>query len=514
MRRFVLRVLPVLLSLVLLLSVAAAAAPKVITIINTSDFHGNLLTGQKDKSNPPRPYGGGAVVAAYIARYRAENPGGTLVLDGGDLLQGPAISTIFRGKPTVEAYNVIGYDAAAIGNHEFDWGIDALRARLSEAKFPFLSANIFLKATGQRPEWAKPYAIFERNGVKVGVIGLTTVQTPYITLPANVESLEFRDPVALANSLIPEVKGQGAQIVVLLAHIGGNVDRQGMVTDELAALAANVKGADLILGGHTHNSIVAKVDGVQVVVPYYQGRAIGVTNLTFDPEAGRVVTVESQLVTTYGDTVAPVPEVQAVIDRYNKDLEPVMAEVLAQASADIGRDYEAESALGNLVADVMRRTAGVDIAFTNAGGLRADVPAGPITLGRVWEIIPFDNTIVTMELTGAQVLEVLANRTKGMVQTSGIKFAWRDIPGNKEKREVVSATLADGRPLDPNTRYRVCTNDFMAAGGDNFVAFRSGTNVHNTQILLRDALIDFLKAEAAAGRPITPAVEGRAVRAQ
>lgn len=515
MRRILTRALPVILTLVLLLSVAATAAPKVITVINTSDFHGNLLTGQLDRStDPPRPYGGGAIVAAYVAQYRAQNPGGTLVLDGGDMLQGPAISTVFRGKPTIEMYNVIGYDAAAIGNHEFDWGIDALKARASEAKFPFLSANIFLKATGQRPEWAKPYAIFERNGVKVGVIGLTTIQTPFITLPANVESLEFRDPVAVANDLIPAVKAQGAQVIVLLAHIGGSVDKQGVVSDEVAALAASVRGADLVLGGHTHNPVVAKVDGVPVLVPYYQGRAVGVTNLTFDPEVGRVVAVESQLVTTYGDSVQPVGEVQAVIDRYNKDLAPVMAEVLAQAPAEIVRNYDGESALGNLVADVMRKTAGVEIAFTNAGGLRTDVPAGPITLGKVWEIIPFDNTIVTMELTGSQILEVLANRTKGMVQLSGLKFTWREIPGNKEKREIVSATLADGRPLDPNARYKVCTNDFMAAGGDNFTAFKSGTSVYNTQILLRDALINFLKAEAAAGRAIAPAVEGRATQVQ
>lgn len=514
MRRFVSRVLPVVLFLVLLLSLGALAAPKVITILNTSDFHGNLLEGQKDKSNPPRPWGGEAIVAAYLNQYRLLSPGTTLVLDEGDIMQGPAVSTVFRGQSSIEAYNVTGYDAAALGNHEFDWGLDVLKVRVSEAKFPFLSANVVLKATGQRPEWVKPYAIFERGGVRIGVIGLLTMEAPAIIHPNVVGALDFRDATAVANELIPEVRAKGAQIVILLAHLGGDFDKQGVLTGEIASLAQNVKGADLILGGHTHTSLVAKVNGVSVVLPSYQGRAIGVTRITFDPDANKVLSVDPFLAPTFGDQIIADAKVQAVVDKYNKDLAPVMAEVLAQAPQGIVRDYENESALGDLVADVMRRTAKADLAFTNSGGLRTDIPAGPITLGKVWEVIPFDNTIVTMKLTGAQVLGLLANRSKGMAQTSGVKFTWRDIPGSKDKREIVSASLADGRPIDPEATYLVCTNDFMAGGGDNFTAFKSGTSVVNTQILLRDALINYLKAEGAAGRAVVPVVEGRAVKVQ
>jgi 2',3'-cyclic-nucleotide 2'-phosphodiesterase/3'-nucleotidase len=146
--------------------------------VNTSDFHGNLLSNQMDKSNPPRPYGNAPVLAAYISQVRSENPGGSIVLDEGDLMQGPALSTVFRGQSTIDAYNLMGYDAAAIGNHEFDWGLDTLQARSAQANFPFLSANIFVKATGERPAWAKPYVIVERSGVKVGIIGLISLETP------------------------------------------------------------------------------------------------------------------------------------------------------------------------------------------------------------------------------------------------------------------------------------------------------------------------------------------------
>jgi 2',3'-cyclic-nucleotide 2'-phosphodiesterase (5'-nucleotidase family) len=227
-----------------------------------------------------------------------------------------------------------------------------------------------------------------------------------------------------------------------------------------------------------------------------------------------VTAVETAVVNAYGDAIAPDSAVAAVVEKHNKDLAPVMAEVLAQAPQDLIRNYEAENGLGNLVADVMRKIGGTQFAFTNAGGLRTDVPAGAITLGRVWEIIPFVNTVVTMELTGAQVIEVLANASKGMTPVSGLKCTWRPIPGSKDKREIVSVTLPDGRALDPAARYTVSTNDFMATGGDNYAAFKAGTKVYNTNILIRDALVDYLKAEGAAGRPVAPQAEGRAVQAQ
>ncbi|MDI6871848.1 MAG: 5'-nucleotidase C-terminal domain-containing protein [Bacillota bacterium] len=248
-----------------------------------------------------------------------------------------------------------------------------------------------------------------------------------------------------------------------------------------------------------------------MVIPYCQGRAVGVTRITFDPEANKVLAVDSFLAPTFGDQTVPDARVQAVIDKYNKDLAPLMAEVLAQAPNGIVRNYDGESAMGKLVADIMRKVAKAEIAFTNAGGLRTDIPPGPITPGKVWEVIPFDNTIVTMKLTGAQILDLLANRSKGMVQTSGLKFTWKEIPGNTNRREIVSAQLSDGRPLGSNATYFVCTNDFVAGGGDNFTAFKSGTSLVNTQILLRDAVIDYLRHEGAAGRPVTPVVEGRAV---
>lgn len=490
-------------------SLAVLAAEKVLTIVSTSDFHGNLLQGQKDKATG-RDFGGAAVMAAYIAGIRAQNPDGTLLLDDGDAMQGPPISTAFKGQPVIEFYNAVGYAAMAIGNHEFDWSLDTMKQRIAQAKFPVLSANIFNKADGRRPDWARPYTMVTVNGLKVGIIGVSTVQTPVVTLPEIVRGLEFRDPAPVVNALVPELKGKGADLVVVIAHLGGAQDKSGAVTGEIADLAKAVKGVDAIFGGHTHTTVAGTVNGVPVLIPYYNGRAVGITKLTYDTSSARVVKVEQEVATTFADQVKPDATAAAIVDKYNKDLGPKMAEVLGNAPAEILRNYDQESALGNMVADIMREAAGAQIAFTNAGGLRTDIPAGPITLGKIWEVMPFDNTIVTMELTGAQVLEILKNKSKGMVQSSGLKFKY-DPAAPGDARAVLEVALSDGKPLDPNRVYTVATNNFMATGGDNFTAFTGGKKVYDTNILIRDAMVNWLKAQTAAGRAIAPRVDGRAL---
>ncbi|MGE5578217.1 MAG: bifunctional metallophosphatase/5'-nucleotidase [Syntrophothermus sp.] len=511
--RYGVRILFVALVLILVAGMAGSwtvlAAEKVLTIVSTSDFHGNLLPGQKDKATG-RDIGGAAILAAYVAEIRAQNPNGTLLLDDGDAMQGPAISTVFKGQSTIDLYNTLGYAAMAIGNHEFDWSLETLKQRIAQAKFPVLSANIFNKADGQRPDWARPYTIVTVNGLKVGIIGVSTVQTPVVTLPDNVKDLEFRDPSPVVNALIPELKGKGAELVVVIAHLGGAQDKSGNVTGEIADLARAVKGVDAIFGGHAHTTVAGTVNGVPVLIPYYNGRAVGVTKLTYDTAAAKVVKIDQEVVTTFADQVKPDAAAAAVVDRYNKDLAPVMAEVLGNAPAEILRNYDQESALGNMVADIMRQAAGTQMAFTNAGGLRADVPAGPVTLGKIWEVMPFDNTIVTMELTGAQVLEVLKNKSKGMVQSSGLRFKY-DPAALGDTRAILEVTLLDGKPLDPNQVYTVATNNFMASGGDNFTAFTGGKKVFDTNILIRDAMVKWLKAETAAGRAIAPRIDGRAI---
>ncbi|MBE3575579.1 MAG: bifunctional metallophosphatase/5'-nucleotidase, partial [Firmicutes bacterium] len=410
---------------VLSLSLSVFAEQKLLTVLDTSDFHGNLLP-TKDYSLG-RMLGGAGVLATYIRSYEVRNPQGTLLVDDGDLMQGPPISTLFHGQSTIDFYNYMGYDAAAVGNHEFDWGRAVLEERAKQADFPFLAANIVDTATGQPPSFAKPYVIKGINGVKVGLIGVTTLETPTIVLPDAVKGLEFIDPAQAVNSLVPKVRAEGAQVVVVLAHMGGQQAADGTITGEIADLAKQVKGVDLILGGHTHTLVSGQVNGIPVIVPGLWGQALGVATVVYDTDAQKVISVRTNLVRTFSDEVVPDAGALALVNAYQAKTGPLMDKVIGQTTTGIMRDYDHESAMGDFFADAMlaeirKINPAVQIMFTNAGGLRTDVGPGPITVGKIWEICPFDNTIVTMKLTGEQILSILANKTKGMIQQSGLRF--------------------------------------------------------------------------------------------
>ncbi|MGE5549275.1 MAG: bifunctional metallophosphatase/5'-nucleotidase [Bacteroidota bacterium] len=480
-----------------------------ITLLSTTDLHAALTTADVDRATV-KPYGGAAVVAAYIEKYRATNPGGTLVLDAGDAMQGAMTSNLFYGKPVIEIMNAVGYDAMAIGNHEFDWGVARLRERVADARFPFLSANIFEKTSGKRPAWAEPYTILERHGLRVGVIGATTVEAPYVVLPEHIKDFAFRAPAPIINDLARELRANGAALVILLAHEGGSMTADGAIAGPIADLAKAVTGVDAVIGGHSHASLAGKVNGIPVVSAYYRGRSLGWIELHYNPDAKRVIRSDQRCIKALAGEVAPDPIVAAIVDKYETAVAPLKNEAIGRVKVDLRRNYEGESSLGNLIADIMRAAAGTDFAFTNAGGIRADLEAGEITVGQIYEVMPFDNTLVTMVLTGAQVKEVLeagATLFKGMVQLSGLEFAYdpRQPAGNR----VTRMTFPEGTPIDPHKTYTVVTNDFMAAGGDNFAVFASGSEVVDTRRLLRDEIIAWLRAETAAGRVVDASIEGR-----
>ncbi|MGH7572721.1 MAG: 5'-nucleotidase C-terminal domain-containing protein, partial [Gemmatimonadota bacterium] len=226
-----------------------------LAIIATNDFHGALepLTPAWAQGDT---IGGAATLASYIRAVEGRYPEETLHLDGGDVMQGTVVSNLTHGRSTVDVLERMGVDAAAIGNHEFDWGIDTLRARLAQADFPWLSANIFVKATGERPEWVEPYAWIERAGLRIALIGATTVGTPEATLPTNVEPYEFRDIASVVNELAPRLKAGGADLIVLVVHAGAVAVGEGQYEGEIVDAAGRITAPlDLIVSGHTHSEV-------------------------------------------------------------------------------------------------------------------------------------------------------------------------------------------------------------------------------------------------------------------
>lgn len=307
----------------LCLGLSASAEQRLLTVLVTSDFHGSLYPSEDssvEDSSAGRMLGGAGVLATYIHSWVIRNPQGTLLVDDGDLMsqdlriipQSPPISPLFHGQPVIDLYNYLGYDAAAVGNHEFEWGEEVLSERAKQAKFPFLAANVVDRDFGDPPVWAKPYVLKDVNGIKVGLLGISN---PTV-IPAKATGLEFLDPVETINSLVPVMRKKGAQIIVVLAHLGGRQAGDGAISGDIADLAKRVRGVDLLLGGHSHTRVCGQVGGVPVVIPGCWGQVLGVVDLTYDSDDQKVVNVRCQLVKTFSDEVAPDATASALVKAY------------------------------------------------------------------------------------------------------------------------------------------------------------------------------------------------------
>lgn len=458
-----------------------------IDILTTNDVHGALVEAGR---NP-----GMAKFGTFFYQQRAKNPHGTVFLSAGDMFQGSPDSNLLYGKTMVEVLNALQLDAITLGNHEFDWGLDKLAVRVAESTFPYISANVRELDGKGRLDFVRPFVMIERLGVKIAVIGIVTPETAYTTGPQIVAPFEFRDPVTVVKEMLPIVRQQGAEIIVVLSHLAAEQgDQSGQVTGDAAFLAAAVDGIDAVVSGHSHKIVAGKVDGVPVVQANFNARALGKISLVYSRRDRKVLISSVQSLETPIKGVQPDEAVAAVIARAQTEIDPVKNVALGRTVDALSHDRYELSVLGQWSTDALRQTAGTELAFQNGGGLRTSIPAGPITMGNLYEVMPFDNTLVTMDLTGDQVLQVLnhgINAKAGTVQFSGL-----DITIDSSRpygSQLVEVRLADGRLLDPAASYRIVTNDFLAAGGDEFVIFKQGQNIKDTFIPLRNALAEAVK---------------------
>ncbi len=507
-----------------------AAEPLRLTLVATNDLHGWVHAHETVLPDGGEVREGGLpAFAGYLSILRAENPGGVLLLDGGDLFQGTLASNLTEGEIVISAMNHLRYDAAALGNHEFDYGplgpvsvatspgqdpFGALKTRLGEAKFPLLAANIYDGETGARPSWLgnDGTVILEAKGVKVGVIGLITPSTPSVTNPVNVSSLRFGSLVPVAIDAAARLRERGAELVLVLAHAGGkcggfddprDLSSCDLQNGEIFELAQGLPEGtvDAILAGHTHSELAHYVKGVPVIESRGLGKSFHVLELFVDPQTrrvlpdrtlmGRAIPVCEKVDAQSGGCDARVLKAEgkgaSVLVPAQFRGQPVvpdaaLAKLIAPALAlaereqarplgleapkGMTRHYEAESALGSFLADTLREFEGADVSLLNPGGLRADLPAGPVRYGTVYEIIPFDNTVSVITVTGDELRRLLHaayGAHKGVFQVSGLKVTLNKCPG---KGRLKAVTLPDGKPLQSDRRYRVVVPDFLARGGD------------------------------------------------
>ena len=482
----------VALLVVLAIVVPVGAAPSYvqIDILTINDFHGALAEAGK---NP-----GAAKLAGWLSAEKAKNPQGTLILSAGDMFQGSPDSNLLYGKTVVDVMNQIGFDAMTLGNHEFDWGFDTLQARAKQAKFPFISANIIDNATGENAHFAKPYVLITKQGVVIAVVGMATPETAFKASPKLVGGFTFADPAQSFKKLLPELKQQGADIVVVLSHLGGETDKQnGALLGESAEFLANSVGIDALITGHTHEGYATKMNDVPVVQARYNGRAVGKLSLVYATASKRVLASTATLIELTPATLTADAAVAAILNTAKAEIDPVKNIALGQINRSLDHDRKQLSLLGQWSSDALKQAVGADIAFQNGGGLRVSIPAGAVTMGKLYEVMPFDNTLVTAQMTGAQVLRVLEfgihNEKVGMLQFAGIKVKYdRSMPAGKRVVEVV---MADGKPLMPSGSYKVVTNDFMASGGDGFTMFKEAKNLNDTYQPVREVLVDAIRRQ-------------------
>jgi 2',3'-cyclic-nucleotide 2'-phosphodiesterase (5'-nucleotidase family) len=424
---------------VALLAVLSPAAPPErvhLTIVHTNDLHGYVQNA--------------AAIAAVAREARARNPR-TLLLDAGDAISGTPVSTVFRGEPVFEVMTLMGYDAATLGNHEFDHGWKQIARFRALAAHPLLCANAKDPAGG--PLGDEPYRVFEVGGVRVGVIGLLSEDTPRMTTTANWDGCSVEPPIAAAKRLVPEVRAK-ADLVVLLTHVGVEAD---------AAIAGAVPGIDLVVGGHSHTELKEALWApcgdrkVPIVQAFRYGERVGIVDFDWDPSERAMRGFRSRLVTIDAATMPNAPDVKALADQWTKKAgERVdLGEVIGSSKRKLDR-----AALRTALERIFAELLGADFGFQNLAGVRADIEAGDIRVEDVWKVLPFENTLVTLRLSGDQV------------------------PAYARKRL--------GKDFDPKKSYAFATNSYVGDQQRKYFGVQ-GVAVEPSGLAMRAAVVDWVR---------------------
>ena len=476
-------------------AVAAAQPIKRLRVLGQNDFHGRLEPEVYNWSRG-KPVGGAAVLYSYYQAERAGFDGPTITLDAGDVMQGTPLSNLTEGRSTVDFFNRLGIDAAAIGNHDFDWTIPVLQQRMRQAKFPWLSANIYMQGKDTRPPWARPTTMLERGGVKVGVIGLSTEHTPQVTKAQNVRGFEFRSGAAEVNRLVPLLRQQGADFVVVTAHAGVLCD-SGMTNcrEEVIDWTREITNKpDLIVAGHIHGTINTVSNGIPIVISSDYSKKYSVVDLEKSADGKTRVWVREQP-TTFPDRVGPDSATAALVAGYQRKIGPQVHRVIATLDEPLRRSG-GEYALGHLIADAQRAAAQSQVAVMNNGGIRIDLESGPLTWSELFQLQPFANLLVKLTLTGAQLKELMEVVIRGRqpnMHLSGLTV-WYDSTAQTGAR-VRRMQLSAGQDIVPTGEYTVCVNDFMAGGGEALKMLAQPKARDNLGIVDLDALIAYLQKQ-------------------
>jgi 5'-nucleotidase/UDP-sugar diphosphatase len=420
-----------------------------------------------------------------------------LLLSGGDSWTGPSISTWFFGEPTVEVFNLMGYHASAVGNHEFDFGREVMVQRFTEADYPYLAANIRFADTGERVDFAQPWVMLDANGIQVGVLGLATTSSAVSAHPIHVSDLVFDDYGATIDEMVPQMREAGAQIIILLTHIcPANL---GFAVSQAEA------DVDLALAGHCHSLSLTAAGTTPVVSSGWAFRSYGRIVLTYDHPTESVTDVDAQLFEVQypaagENPVEPDPDVDALVSYWQAEADAILDTQIGYTNTGIAYQTWPQA---NWVTDTwLVAYPEADLAIQNFGGLRQSILTGPITVGDIVGMMPFDNVIYLLELTGQQVLDNLSQALEGCVCPGNCcpAVAGMTVTTNQG---FVQATLEGGTPLDPVATYQVLVQDYIYHGGGGYLFWSQDPNPIDLGVNYRQSVVDWTTAQGTtAGDPL------------
>jgi len=509
------------------LCAGTASADYTLHILHINDLHSRIEPVSKYDGTcraaddaEGKCFGGVARLKTMIDAKRAELEGQNyVVLDAGDQFQGSLMYTTYKGDVEAEFMEVIGFDAMAVGNHEFDDGPEGLSNFLDKVSFPVISGNLDLTGSNLLNGKVQNHTVLEVGGQKIGIVSALATDTVDTSSPG--DNVVFQDEIDSLSADVAALEAAGVNKIIALTHVGLPVDMK---------IAEAVSGLDVVVGGHSHTLLSNSSDrakgpyptmvgNVPVVQAYAYSKYLGHLTLTFD-DAGNVTSATGDTILLDASVEADA-DVAARVAELAGPIEELKAKVVSEASDNIVGDRDVcrlgECSMGNLVADAMLdrvKGQGVSIAIQNGGGLRASIEAGEITMGEVLTVLPFQNTLATFHIKGATVVAALENgvsqveEVKGRFpQVAGLKFTWDPSVAPKEGR-VGDVMVMEGDawvPIDMDKVYGVVSNNYMRSGGDGYKMFRDATNAYDYGPDLADVTADFLAANA----PYAPYTDGR-----
>ncbi len=491
-----------------------------VQLLSMNDLHGKIDQEYVlDVDGEDAVYGRMDYTAQAIKEREQENEN-TLLVHAGDMIGGSSpISGLLQDEPTVEIMNEMGFDVGTVGNHEFDEGLDELKRMVNGGDHPeglgtegyegmnfdVLCANCIQEDTGET--YLPPYAIQEVDGVEIGFIGVNTQETMNMVMPSSLENVAFTDETEAVNDAVYELQEQGVEAIVVLAHMPAT-QSGSTATGAAADLAKNTDDAvDIIFAAHNHQVVDAVVDEKWIIQASEYGKAFADVDIQIDRETKDIVDVESEVVFVKQDDYQPEPAVESILNKYEAEIESIVNEEIGYNAQELTGQYtnDGDHGLGNLIADGMKWTMDADFAMHNGGGIRDSLNVGPITWGEVFNILPFANNVMSVEIKGKDLIPILNDNLSSYgsdYSVSGLHYTY-----NYDYQHVVDITFPDGSPIDPDETYVLATNNYI--GTQDGPIKNLGENPIMGPIDV-DAAVDYIKyLDTSEENPLVIGPEGR-----